>query len=92
MTTTSLPIEEIDVPPGHGIMHTATSADGDQRLMWDRDNADEVDAARAMFDTLTAKGYSAFEAEGKQGNQGKRLRKFDPKAERIIMVKQLVGG
>lgn len=82
----------IEVPPGHGMMHTATREDGDQRIMWDRNNEDEVADARRSFRDLTRKGYSAFVAEGKKGDQGKRLTEFDPDAERIILVKPNQGG
>lgn len=82
---------EIEVPPGHGLLHTL-DRDGDQRVMWDRGNADEVDAARRTFRDLTRKGYLAFKAEGKRGDQGEQIREFDPDAERIILAKPPVGG
>ena len=72
-------------------MHTLDRT-GDQRVMWDKDSADEVDAARAMFDRLTGKGYMAYKAEGKKGTQGEQIRTFDPNAERIILVKAHAGG
>ena len=90
MTATAF--EEIEVPPGHGLMHKATREDGDVRKMWDRNNPDEVADARRSFEDLKSKGYVAFLAEGKKGDQGKRLDRFDPDAERIILVKQNVGG
>ncbi len=31
-------------------------------------------------------------AEGKKGDKGEQIRTFDPDAERIILVKPLVGG
>jgi hypothetical protein len=74
------------------MMHKATREDGDQRIMWDRNNADEVTSARRTFRELTGKGYSAFVAEGKKGDQGKRLTEFDPDAERIILVRPNQGG
>jgi len=74
-----------------GTLHAMDSS-GDTRIMWDKGNRDEVEAARKTFDELKAKGYAAFRAEGKDGHQGSQLRKFDADAERIIMVKQLVGG
>lgn len=93
MTTTSEELEEIYVPSGHGLMHKATREDGDVRTMWDKNNPDEVAAARRQFDELVgSKKYVAFLAEGKKGDQGKRLDTFDPDAERIILVKQNVGG
>lgn len=81
-----------DVQQHHtGMMHTLDRT-GDTRVMWDKDNADEVSAAEAQFGALKKKGYLAYKAEGKDGHQGTQLRKFDPSAERIILVKQLVGG
>lgn len=65
---------------------------GDSKLIWDRHNRDEVDAAQAMFDSLTRKRYLAFQAEGDDGRKGKQISKFDPNMERIIMVPPMVGG
>lgn len=65
---------------------------GDTRHMWDKDNPDEVSAARTLFDDLKKKGYLLYRAEGKNGERGEQLRRFDPEAERIIAVKQNVGG
>ena len=72
-------------------MHTLDRT-GDSRIMWDKDNADEVAAARAQFTDLTSKGYMAYKAEGKKGTQGAQIRQFDPDAERIILVKAHAGG
>jgi hypothetical protein len=83
--------EDIEVPEGHGLMSTLDRS-GDVRQMWDRKNKEEVAAARTQFDDLTGKGYLAYKAEGKDGRQGEQIRTFDPKAERIILVKPLVGG
>ena len=79
------------VPAGHGLMH-ALDRSGDTRVMWDKGNTDETAAARAQFEALTGKGYVAYRAEGKNGERGEVIREFDPQAERIILVKQLVGG
>lgn len=81
-----------EVPARHtGVMHTLDHT-GDTRIMWDKRNPDEVAAARRAFTDLIAKGYAAFRATGKKGEQGAQIRRFDPDAERIILVKQLVGG
>ena len=87
MTTTA-----IEVPPGHGLMSALDRDAGDQRVMWDRENEDEVEAARRMFRDLTRKGYLAYKATGKRGEQGEQIRDFDPDAERIILVKPNQGG
>lgn len=73
-------------PPGHPI------TPGDTKLMWSSDKPDEVDAARTTFDKLVAKGYVAFRAEGKDGHQGEKITKFDPEAERIILIPRMQGG
>jgi hypothetical protein len=72
-------------------MHTLDRT-GDQKVMWDKDNEDEVMAARRTFEDLTSKGYMAYKAEGKRGTQGEQIRRFDPDAERIILVKAHQGG
>ncbi len=65
---------------------------GDSRIMWDSRNSDEVAAARRQFEELTGKGFLAYKAEGKDGHQGAQIKEFDPRAERIVLVKRLVGG
>ena len=90
-------VAEIEVPEGHGLMSTMGQS-GDVRQMWDKNNPDEVEAARAAFDSLVkpksqgGKGYLAFKAVGKDGSKGEQIKKFDPDAERIILAPQLVGG
>lgn len=64
---------------------------GDTKLLWNKDNEDEVDAARTTFQSLTKKGYAAFSVN-KKGDQGEQIKQFDPTAERIILVPALVGG
>lgn len=64
---------------------------GHTTTTWDVNRPDEVEAAREQFNSLTRKGYQAFRVEG-ANNQGERLREFDPKAGKIMMVPQLVGG
>ena len=95
MTTTAP--EVIEVPEGHGLMSGLNNS-GDARIMWDRNNPDEVRAAREAFESLTkpkskgGRGHVAYKAEGKNGERGEVIRKFDPEAERIILVPQIVGG
>lgn len=84
-------VTEITVPEGHGLMHELNPT-GDTRVMWDKGNKDEVDAARTQFNALRKKGFMAYRAEGKEGARGEVISEFDPEAERIILVKQLVGG
>ena len=81
-----------EIPDGHGVMSMMTPKHGDLRVMWDRNNNDEVAAARASFDQMIAEGHIAYKAVGKKGDRGEVMRTFDPSAERIIMVKQNQGG
>lgn len=73
------------------VMHTLDHT-GDQKVMWDSAQADEVDAARETFTRLRKAGYLAYKAEGRKGERGEQIREFDPEAERIILVKPHQGG
>jgi len=66
--------------------------EGDTKIIWDRRNADEVENARRTFNDLKAKGYAAYSVEGKEGEKGEVVRKFDPSAERLILAPAMVGG
>jgi hypothetical protein len=65
---------------------------GDTKHIWDKNKPEEVEAARALFNALTAKNYKAFYATDKDGKKGEPMKTFDPDAERIIMSPQVVGG
>jgi hypothetical protein len=85
-------MEEIVVlEPTQGLMEMLDPS-GDTKLIWDRRNKVEVNAAEDMFDQLIKKQYLAFQAEGDDGRKGKQIFKFDPSIERIIMVTRMVGG
>ena len=64
---------------------------GDTKLVWDRRNAPEVEAARATFDALKRQGYLAYSVS-KAGDRNEVLREFDPDAEAIILSPPLAGG
>jgi len=63
---------------------------GHMNVQWDPDKEDEVNAARATFDKMKSKGYSAFVSEG--GEKGKRLERFDPSVEEMILTPPIQGG
>jgi hypothetical protein len=83
-------VEELELPEGAHVLQYM-SDEGDSRIIWDPDNADEVAAARAQFDTLTGKGYIAYQVR-RGGEKGERVRKFDPTIERLILAPATVGG
>jgi len=66
-------------------------ATGHTKHVWDSDNQEEVDAAEAVYDSLTEKGYRAFRVK-KDGDEGERMTEFDPNAESMIMMPALKGG
>lgn len=65
---------------------------GDTKIIWDKNQPDEVDNARETFNRLKKKGYLAFKVEGKDGTKGEVVREFDPNAERMILSPPVVGG
>lgn len=64
---------------------------GHTTTAWDPAVPDEVAAARATFDAMTAKGYRAFHV-GRRGQQDRPMGTFDPAAEQMILIPQLRGG
>ena len=64
---------------------------GHTKTTWDSDNAKEVEGARSLFDALTSKGFKAFRVK-KDGGEGEPMKKFDPDAERMILVPPVEGG
>ena len=67
------------------------ASSGDQKIIWDRDNKDETDAAKCTYDSLTSKGFKAYEVK-KGGKAGKEIEKFNPDMEKIILVPPIAGG
>lgn len=67
--------------------------EGDTKSIWDKNNPDEVEAAKRQFNHLVVeKKFAAFYVHGKEGDKGEQMRTFDPKAERIIFVPPMAGG
>ena len=67
------------------------ASEGDQKIIWDSDNEDEVEVSKMTFDKLIAKKYKAFEVD-KKGEPGKEIKKFKPKSGKLIMVPPVMGG
>lgn len=64
---------------------------GNQRMKWKRDNPDQIAAAKAVFDRLLERGYSAFGTRSKSAPR-QTMKTFDPEAADVIMVPKIVGG
>jgi L-alanine-DL-glutamate epimerase-like enolase superfamily enzyme len=67
------------------------SSMGDTKVIFDPDNDDEVAAAKVQYKTLIDKGFKAFKVK-KSGEPGKKMKKFDKDAGKIIMVPPIIGG
>jgi len=74
----------------HGTMNVMDTT-GHLEIKWNRNNTEEVESAREIFEEKTEAGYSAFKIKT-LGGQGERIDEFDPAAEKIMLVPQLKGG
>jgi hypothetical protein len=83
---------EIDEVPEGKHELAIMSHRGDTKTIWDPDNQVEVEVAKKTFDEFIKKGFVAFSVEGKEGLKGEQIKKFDPKAGRIIMSPPIAGG
>jgi hypothetical protein len=84
-------IETEELPPGCGLLAVMDHT-GDTRIIWNRDNADEVANARRTFDDLRAKGFDVFSVRGKEGEKAELMATFNPDAERLIASPRMQGG
>jgi hypothetical protein len=77
----------------HVTRHTMQIMDptGHTTVAWEQGDTAEVEVARTTFDEMTRKGYQAFRV-GKNGERGTRMTAFDPAAEEMLLIPQLVGG
>ena len=66
--------------------------EGDTKITWDSDNADEVATARETFNKLRDKRYLAFRMTGSSERRGEQMDHFDPNAEKMILVPPMAGG
>lgn len=75
---------------GQGVL-SYPDRSGDVKQTWNRDNPDEVEAARIMFERLTRKGYRAFRLDD-DGERGSQMNTFNSAAGRIVLIPPVVGG
>lgn len=67
-----------------------TDHTGDTTIEWDPSDPIEVNIAKASYDAAKAKGYLAYSED----DQGEReiMREWNPRASRVVMIPQTVGG
>lgn len=64
---------------------------GDTKLIFDPNNADEVESAKNTFRDLKKKGFIAYRVSA-DGSKGEVIREFDSAAGKIILAPAMVGG
>jgi hypothetical protein len=66
-----------------------TGLPDDLKVSWDKNNLEEVSRARESFERYLAKGWIAFseEPEGR-----KRILRFKPDLDKIVLIPPLGGG
>ena len=64
---------------------------GDERLVWDKENGKEAKEAKAKFEELLEKGYTAFSVDSK-GKKNRKIEEFDVDAEEILMIPKTAKG
>lgn len=82
------------VKAGLGCMRIMTVADGDKRVVWDKNRSQEIRDAKLTFNKLVEQGLVPYRV----GPGGKAsptvMAEFDAEAEEILFlpIKQVVGG
>lgn len=64
---------------------------GDTKVIWSENDPDSIAAAKAMFDSLIAKGHVAYSV-GEEGKPASIVKAFDPKLEKLILRPLAKGG
>lgn len=90
MSSSVMDLMDLEVPEGKGMLAILDET-GDTKVVWDPNKDEEVAAARTTFDSLKAKGYSAYKVD-RNGEKGEVMRNFDATAAKVILAPRTVGG
>lgn len=90
-TKTEEKLQNREQGPSDGVLAMMTPKAGDVKTVWNKDNPDEVAAAKTQFDNLKAKGFLSFRTD-RNGEKGELIREFDANAESIIMSPPMKAG
>lgn len=82
---------QLDPPPsGPNVrVFRVLSKEGDERIVWDRRDPNQVREAFAKFKEFIAKGYTAFAVRA-GGKRGHKITEFDPGLEEILLSEKEV--
>jgi hypothetical protein len=67
------------------------SQNGDDRVIWDRRDKNQVKEAFKKFKELIKKGFSAYAATS-SGGRGHKITEFNPGLEEIILIPSTIPG
>lgn len=81
----------LDPPPVGPTIHTfrVLSEEGDERLVWDRHDPNQVREAFTKFRDFMKRGYSAYVILS-SGKKGHRIDDFDPGLEQVLLSEKQV--
>lgn len=85
---------EATPPKGYGCMRIPTIKDGDKRVIWDKDDIQQIAEAELTFNRLLSEGLKAFRVGLDGQKTSEEISVFDPHAEEIIFVQMaaVTGG
>ena len=65
--------------------------EGDERIVWDKENGMEAKQAKERFLKLLKDGWLAYSVD-RDGNKNRKITEFDVDAEEILMVPKTAKG
>jgi len=86
--------EEAELPEGATgeLLFKVLGPSGDDRIVWQKGFLDSIKEAREKFYELLKKGYVAYAVKSNGMRTNRRMFKFDPRVEEVVMVPMLQGG
>ena len=83
-----------DKPPaGFCCMSVPTEKDGDKRVIWEKNDLEQIAEAQLAFNRLLEEGMEAHRVGTDGKKTSEKITEFDPHAEQIIFVQlQMVAG
>jgi hypothetical protein len=90
--------QENDYRRASGHVMNVLDTTGHTTITWDTRDPASVNDARAKFDEMIGRGYSAFAMEVVEDDgvvveeKGRRIDEFDPSDGKVMMIPQLRGG
>lgn len=65
---------------------------GDEHITWDPNNAEEVQAAKDKFDSLTKAGHKVYKVTQSPSREGEAVSEFDANTGEYLVAPPMSGG